>query len=136
MKFKDLEIGQTFRQSSGGVLCTKTRPGAYEFEGAPEVFCAKRGRAFDVIPEGEPPSAIEAARRDTRWWILDNMEVTAAEVRATRDSFSVGIIEAQKKLKRAKLQGGLDVLKYELQDVDEKTQRVLHDLIEIVRELV
>lgn len=64
------------------------------------------------------------------------MDVTAEEVRAHRDRDQISIFEAQRRIKQQKLQDGLDALKYELQDIDEKTQRVLHDLIEIVRELV
>lgn len=137
MKFKDLEIGQTFHWVVGGsdTICRKDGVGSY-WAGINNIRLSKRARENSVMPESEPPSMIEAARRDARWWLLQNMDMTADEVRAYRDRMECSIFEAQRNIKKQNLLNGLDVLKLELQDVDEKTQRVLHDLIEIVRELV
>lgn len=68
--------------------------------------------------------------------LLNNMDVTLAEVRKLRDTESVGMHDAQKRLKRENLLTGLAVLEMELGHPSTLTgpEQVLHDLILIVRE--
>lgn len=136
MKFKDLEIGQTFRWPNNAIVQIKTGSGGYAESGTKGVtYADKRQRDFEIIPESEPPSMIEAAKRDARWYLLRDMEVSADEVRTLRDRESIGIFEAQRRIKQANLLSGLDVLSAEL-IMGNDPGPVLHDLIEIVRELV
>lgn len=138
MKFRDLEIGQMFTRVADGALCTKISPGGYTYtqDGRTiPVYLSKRERDFNVTPEGEPPSSIAAAKRDARWYLLSNMEVTTDEVKELRDRGQISIFEAQRRLKQATLQSGLEVLKLVITNEPERTAEVLHDLIEIVKEL-
>lgn len=138
MKFRDLEIGQTFRWGSppAGDLETKTGPGTFTGEGGPD-FVSKQRRNYTVTPEGEPPSAIEAAKRDRRWYVLNDMDlnVRADLVRAMRETEGIGMFEAQRKIRKQNLLYGLDVLRAEMIQGHDPAP-VLHDLIEIVRELI
>lgn len=140
MRFKDLEVDQEFRWTGSKGVCTKIGPSTYKSHGSGAAnYVSKEarngGRRWDVVPESEPPSSIEAAKRDARWWLLTDMTIKADEVRALRDREGIGIFEAQRRIKQANLQSGLDVLHLELSNGTEANQ-VLHDLIEIVRELV
>lgn len=139
MKFKDLEMGQQFRWIGTEGLCTKDGSTTYTLHSSGAFNHVSKearngGGRFDVIPEGEPPSMIAAAKRDARWYVLDNMDIDIDEVKPMR---GCGIQEAIRIVKRRNLLNGLDVLKLELDaEGNDKTERVLHDLIEIVRELV
>lgn len=132
MKFKDLEIGQTFRHGAGTLVCIKTGSGGYKGVGEPDkhiVYVNKPGRDLSVAPEGEPPSSIETARRDARWWLLTDMDKNVA-TDLSREGKNV------REIHRQNLKYGLDVLRAEMITNPENRDQVLHDLIEIVRELV
>lgn len=73
---------------------------------------------------------------DNRWYLLKSMgPPTADAVRQRRNTDECGMFEAKKRIKREQLLSGLEVLHTCLVD-GEDADKVLHDLIEIVRELV
>lgn len=130
MKFKDLEIGQDFRWEADRPLLRKTGNSHFSAAGkGPEAYVRKDARSYSVIPEGEPPSVI-AARRDARWYLLADMD---ARIKIDMDRAGSGTV---REIQRQNLLGGLDVLRAEMTTNPENLDQVLHDLIEIVRELV
>lgn len=138
MKFKQLEVEQAFRFEKKGMIFYK-RPGKRAYgthptHGVP-LFTSKIESS--IIPEGEPPSAIEAAKRDARWRVLKDadMTVTAEAVKNLRMRDGCGLFEARKILHKRMLIQALDMLQLEM-TMGTDREDIVHDLAEIVREII
>lgn len=138
LKFTHLEVEQAFRFEKKGKLYYK-RPGKRAYGEHPThgipLFLGKIETS--VIPEGEPPSVIEAARRDARWHVLKDadMQISTEAVKNLRMRDGCGLVEARKILHKRMLMAALDTLRLEL-DMGTDRDDIVHDLTEIVREVI